>query len=269
MAELVIEDKNDLEKLPERLNYYGGDPFFLGQGSNLLVREGELPLVIVKVKPYRKIEIFGQEKDKILVRVQAGERLSKLLGFCVKNGLSGLEGLTGIPGSAGGAVMMNAGSFGATASDCLHSVSCWINGNIKTYKSTDLNPSYRKMEFPEKESLVTEIIFALTHCDFNVIYRRMSLNFFKKKSRQPITAWSGGCAFKNPLGSESAGKLLDMAGFRGKELGGMAFSSMHANFLINTGKGSSDAAFDLMALAQEKVRQEFGIVLESELKIIS
>lgn len=270
IAELVLQSGKDLEKLPERLAHYGGKAFFIGRGSNLLVSDGELPLTIVRLMLNKDIEICGEEDGKVLVRVQAGAALNKVLGFCLKNGLSGLEGLAGIPGSAGGAAMMNAGSFGTCMADVIHSIQYCVKGSIFISKNKELKASYRKLElpFPSEDCLIMEIIFALTPMPINVIFEGMNLNFFKKKSRQPVTAWSGGCAFKNPAGKEPAGILLEKAGFRGKELGGMAFSKKHANFLINTGKGSSEAAFDLLQMAKEEVAKLFGISLEMELKLI-
>lgn len=270
IAELVVEREEDLESLPQALRRLGGRPFFLGKGSNILARDGEIPFTLVRINLDRPLAICGEEDGKILVRAQAGEPLSKILGFCLKKGLSGLEGLAGIPGSAGGAAVMNAGSFGSEISSCLHSVKTWINGEIKTYKNKDLRPSYRRMEplWEEGPALVTELILALTRRDLKAILQNMSLNFLEKKSRQPITAWSGGCAFKNPAGHEPAGKLLEQAGFKGKELGGMAFSQKHANFLVNLGSGSFGAAMELIGMAQEKVRERFGVFLEPELIII-
>jgi UDP-N-acetylmuramate dehydrogenase len=96
----------------------------------------------------------------------------------------------------------------------------------------------------------------------------MRINFLKKKSTQPVLAWSAGCAFKDPSPDLSAGKLLDEAGFRGKRLGGMAFSPMHANFLVNEGKGSASAAFELLAQAREAVQRRSGISLHLEIKVL-
>ena len=96
----------------------------------------------------------------------------------------------------------------------------------------------------------------------------MRLNYFKKKSTQPVLAWSAGCAFKNPSPELPAGKLLDEAGFRGKGLGGMAFSPMHANFLVNEGKGSASAAFELLTQAREAVRLRYGVGLHLEIKVL-
>ena len=112
IAELILEDAADLAALPERLRALGGSPLILGAGSNILARDGELPLVLLRPRFMRGPEIAGGKDGKILVRVGAGVPLPRLLRFCAGHGLSGLEGLVGIPGSVGGAVAMNAGSFG-------------------------------------------------------------------------------------------------------------------------------------------------------------
>jgi UDP-N-acetylmuramate dehydrogenase len=93
-------------------------------------------------------------------------------------------------------------------------------------------------------------------------------NFFEKKSKQPLNAWSAGCIFKNPAPQTPAGRLLEEAGFKGKRRGGMSFSSVHANFLINEGNGSSDAALDMIDEARAAVLQRFGIELTPEVRII-
>jgi UDP-N-acetylmuramate dehydrogenase len=96
----------------------------------------------------------------------------------------------------------------------------------------------------------------------------MRLNYFKKKSSHLLLAWSAGCAFQNPSPEISAGKMLDEAGFRGKRLGGMAFSPLHANFLVNEGRGSASAALDLLDQAGEAVRRRSGISLHLEIKVL-
>lgn len=270
IAELCIENEDDLEVLAERLRYYGGSPFFIGHGSNLLARDGELPMTLISLHHAEEVTICGEEQDRILVRASAGTPLKKVLGFCLKQGLSGLEGLVGIPGTVGGAVMMNAGSFGDETADCLHSLKCFVENAIEYYKKSEIKAAYRHIHLPsnERACLVLEAIFALTPMPNNVIFKRMSLNFFKKKSKQPVTAWSGGCAFKNPSDTLAAGKLLEDAGFRGKKLGGMVFSPMHANFLVNSGTGTAAEALELMQMAQNEVFKRFGLLLEPELKLI-
>ena len=92
-------------------------------------------------------------------------------------------------------------------------------------------------------------------------------NIKRKLRVQPVRSWSAGCVFKNPPEGTSAGKLLDEAGFRGKRLGGICFSEIHANFLVNEGKGSADAALELIRSAQSAVWERFGIQLQTEVKL--
>ena len=182
-----------------------------------------------------------------------------------------LEGLVGIPGSVGGAIAMNAGSFGCEVGPHLASVRFYDGTQIRDAAGAQLSYGYRHMRLPGEAAdyLVLSGTFSLTRKAKDDISLFMRHNFFEKKSKQPVTAWSAGCVFKNPAPDRSAGKLLDAAGFRGKALGGMMFSPLHANFLVNTGKGSAQAAFDLMQMAEEEVRRRFAVTLEPEVRILS
>lgn len=270
IAELVLENEDDLERLPLRLKELGGEPLVMGAGSNILAADGDLPFVLVRPALLGGPAIVGREDDLTLVRAGAGIPMPRLLRFCAANSLSGLEGLVGIPGSVGGAVAMNAGSFGTETCNHITALLVFQDGVVSTVSRDALRCGYRSMGIGEKKSkfVVLEAIFGLTRAERNGINYRMRHNFFEKKSKQPVTAWSAGCVYKNPAPDMPAGKLLDMAGFRGKKLGGMAFSSRHANFLINEGKGSADAALALMQEAQAAVRQRFGMELEPEVRIV-
>lgn len=270
IAELVLENMADARQLAERVSELGAPAFILGAGSNILAMDGQIPLALVRVGIKPKLEVWTIAGDKALVKAGAGLPLRHLLRFCLKNGLSGLEGLIGIPGSVGGAVAMNAGSFGTQAGGAIHSCLVWSPEGVKLVKREGINFEYRRATFKNLPQMpvILEAIFTLTPTVKGVISRRMHLNFIEKKSRQPLKAWSAGCVFKNPQQGLSAGRLLDQAGFRGKSLGGMAFSAQHANFLINEGKGTSAAAMDLINMARERVDSLFGIKLELEVRII-
>lgn len=271
IAELTPENMQDMRLLPEKIRSLGGKPLVIGRGSNLLAADHDLPLVLIRPKLKEKLEVWARSGDKIYVRAGAGVPLARVLRFCLRNGLSGLEGLVGIPGTAGGAAAMNAGSFGMDTGQVLHSLLVWTESGLTLLKQEDMQFSYRHADFRTLSGtpVILEVIFALTIDSKGAILSRMNLNFFEKKSRQPVTAWSAGCAFKNPADAPSAGRLLDEAGFRGREKGGIAFSHKHANFLVNTGKGSARAAFELMEEAQNAVFDKFGIKLEPEVRIIT
>lgn len=269
IAELILEDYADLELLPQRLRALGGTPLIVGAGSNILALDGNLPLVLVRPHFLQGPEITGQKDGKILVRAGAGVPLPRLLRFCAAHGLAGLEGLTGIPGSVGGAVAMNAGSFTTETCKNIEYVQIASQGTVRRVNASGLQYGYRSLciSGERKDFMVLEATFGLTATARDGICKRMRHNFFEKKSKQPVTAWSAGCVFKNPTPDMPAGKLLDQAGYKGKKLGGMAFSTLHANFLINEGKGSATAALALLREAKEAVRQQFGIDLEPEVRI--
>ncbi|MDD2967756.1 MAG: UDP-N-acetylmuramate dehydrogenase [Desulfovibrionaceae bacterium] len=271
LAEVQVTDALDCFALDSIVKKIGGTPFILGAGSNILADDGELPFVLIhpniRTEPIISYEVEG----KALVTVGAGFPLQKLLYFCAENGLSGLEGLVGIPGNVGGAVAMNAGSYGVETCAQLHSIVLYHpEHGIWQVDAAAIQYGYRYFCPCEnlKNYMVLQATFALTQKESNGIKKSMSLNFLKKKSTQPVAARSAGCVFKNPLG-ESAGRLLDAAGLKGKQMCGMAFSSVHANFLVNEGGGSAQAAFALIDCAREAVLQQFGIQLEMEVRVIS
>ena len=270
IAELVLERSEDLDLLPDKLKALGGKPLVLGAGSNILAHDGELPLVLIRPFFNDGPQIVGEHEGKILVRAGAGVPMARLLRFCAVNGLSGLEGLVGIPGSVGGAVAMNAGSHGTENCKNIYTIQAFVDNTIQRISVDALQYGYRTLRINGKKNdfIVLEATFGLTVGERDGICNCMRHNFFKKKSKQPVTAWSAGCVFKNPSPEMSAGKLLDEAGFKGRKLGGMAFSSLHANFLINEGKGSATAALALLQEAKEAVRQRFGIELEPEVRIV-
>lgn len=270
IAEIILERSEDFYLLPDKLKALGGTPLVLGAGSNILAQDGELPLVLIRPFFNDGPVIVGEHEGKVLVRAGAGVPMARLLRFCAVNGLSGLEGLVGIPGSVGGAVAMNAGSHGTETCKNIYNIQIFVDNTIERINENALQYGYRTLNISGKKNdfIVLEATFGLTVAERDGICNCMRHNFFKKKSKQPVTAWSAGCVFKNPTPEMSAGRLLDEAGFKGRQLGGMAFSSLHANFLINEGKGSATAALALLQEARQAVRQRFGIELEPEVRIV-
>lgn len=270
LALVLPEKREELPLLAERAKELGAPLYIMGRGSNILAMDGEVPLVLVRMDAFDAIEIMGDSGESVYVRAGAGVSLKRLLRFCLERELSGLEGLVGIPGSVGGACAMNAGSFGVETGSRIHALEAWNGEKITVCGAEGIQPEYRKLtmrncrEFP----LLLSATFALTRSLKKYIFQGMILNYLEKKSRQPLGVWSAGCAFKNPQAALGAGQLLDKAGFRGQRLGGMVFSQKHANFLVNTGRGTSAQAFELMDMAREKVKRVHGITLEPEIRII-
>lgn len=270
IAELILESEQDVFQLEDRCRQLGGKAFFLGAGTNILASDGDLPVILVRYAVSDGPEAIDAHDKTVCVRAGAAVPLPRLLRYCAAQGLGGLEGLVGIPGSVGGAIAMNAGSFGCEVGPQLASVRVFDGTNIIELTASQLDYGYRHMRFGKNEGnyLVLSGTFRLTRKAKDDICLLMRHNFFEKKSKQPVTAWSAGCIYKNPSPEQTAGKLLDLAGFRGKSLGGMMFSPLHANFLVNTGRGSATAAHELMRLAEEEVKRRFAVTLEPEVRML-
>lgn len=271
LAEVRIPDREALEGLPAALQRLGGTPTMLGCGSNILARDGELPVVVVSLAMDDGPRVVSEDSAGVVVRVGAAVRLPRLLGQLAAWGLTGLEGMAGIPGSVGGAVAMNAGSYGSEIGTALRIVEVFTpDAGLHTVQSTDFTYGYRQFKLHSMPAwfLVTQVELQLLRGDSAAISARMRANYLKKKSTQPVLAHSAGCVFRNPEPGISAGRLIDEAGLRGKCIGGMAFSEVHANFLINKGAGTSREAFELLELAQVIVNERHGIRLNLEVKVL-
>lgn len=266
LAEAVLRAEADLDGLGRFLSESGGRPFVLGRGSNLLAEDHDLDLVLLAVRNAGTPERAGGA-----LRCGAGTWLPSLLKFCEENGLSGLEALAGIPGSVGGAVAMNAGSYGTEIKDALKRIRLWTpQRGLFWVEARDCSFGYRRFGPPEGTGrpLVWEAEFALAPAEPGAVRAKVRETLEKKKASQPIAARSAGCVFKNPPG-QSAGRLLDEAGFKGRRLGNMGFSELHANFLVNLGGGRSAEALELLESARAAVLARSGTRLELEVIVLS
>ncbi len=262
-----VRDEAGLDELSRFVESERSALLAIGEGSNMLAGDGNLNLTLIQIDRAQKKEA---EVSDNTVKVQADMRLPKLLATLIKKGLSGMEGLAGIPGSIGGSIAMNAGSYGTDIQSSVKRVRLWTPTKGLFWKDTaELEWGYRHFSADTNEfTLVWEAEFELTQSSENIVRDRIKETFSKKKNSQPVLEKTAGCIFKNPEGN-SAGKLLDEAGFKGKNLGGMSFSEMHANFLVNKGGGTASQALELMSLATEAVTEKFGVTLKPEVIILS
>ncbi|MBU1228652.1 MAG: UDP-N-acetylmuramate dehydrogenase [Proteobacteria bacterium] len=274
LVEAVVSCAAGLDQLAGLLPGLGGRPLALGAGSNLLASDGPHALVLVRAANTSAPQLLPQPDGTTLVRAGAGLRLPRLLGLAQRLGLTGLEGLTGVPGSLGGSVAMNAGSYGLELGSVLSRVRIWTpQGGLMWREAEDCAFGYRSFapnlgpDAAQDFWLIWEVELALNADAPAAIRERMEAVYARKKASQPVTAKSAGCVFKNPQGA-SAGKLLDEAGMRGKRLGGMCFSPVHANFLVNMDKGTSAQALELLDLGRMAVRRRFGVDLETEVVVL-
>jgi UDP-N-acetylmuramate dehydrogenase len=256
------EDKEDLEfflkNIPNHISWT-----IIGVGSNLLIRDGGVPGVVIKLgKNFTNITIQGTD-----VTVGGGALDRTVSLEAAQHGVGGLEFFVGIPGTIGGAVKMNAGAYGTEVKDCL--VSCKIldeKGHMKTYLPQELGFSYRHSKVGDRD-IVIEATFRGHKEDPKTIQKNLEEILDQREKTQPIRAKTGGSTFKNPA-NQSAWKLIDAAGCRGLRKGGAQVSEKHCNFLINTGDAT---AKDLESLGEEvrkKVQETSGVTLEWEIKRI-
>jgi UDP-N-acetylmuramate dehydrogenase len=269
-VEAVVREETDLDELSEFLTREALPPFVIGAGSNLLAGDGPLELALVRVADCPGPERVERDGSTIIVRCGAGLRLPGLLGWAQKAGFSGMEGMTGIPGTVGGAVAMNAGSYGVEIGELITRVRVWTpTGGLIWLDHGQCSFGYRSFSLADLPGkfLVWEVELALGESDPKAVRSAMRDVYRKKRATQPVTAKSAGCVFKNPP-EQSAGKLLDKAGMKGARLGGMAFSEIHANFLVNLGSGTAADALELMEMGRRRVKEQFGTTLEPEVIVL-
>lgn len=270
--ELTVSSRDDLAAMDDRIRELGLPVYVVGRGSNIFGLDGSHEAVLVRPAFTDGPAVLGNETADggVLVSCGAGISLPVLLAFLREKGLSGMEGLAGIPGTVGGAVAMNAGSFGTSTAESLDSVEIWSGGRLVRLTPDACETGYRHFR-PRGLAgsfLVVSAVFRLSRSTSQDVAAGMQHNFQMKKSRQPITARSAGCVFRNPACGVSAGALLERAGFRGRRKGSVALSEQHANFLVNLGGGTSAEALALLEEARTAVRAMAGVELDFEVRFL-
>lgn len=233
----------------------------IGVGSNLLVRDGGIPGVVVRLPgAFGKIVVEGKR-----IRAGAAALDAAVARQAAEAGIAGLEFLRGIPGTIGGALRMNAGCYGREIKDIfVEATAIDGRGNRHVLKAADMGFVYRKSQVPE-DFIFVEALFEGEAGDAAEIKARMNALVEQRESTQPVKSRTGGSTFKNPPGHKSW-QLIDEAGCRGLVRGGAQVSEKHCNFLINTGDAT---AADIESLGEEvraRVKAKSGIDLEWEIK---
>lgn len=262
-AEWLFEPKDvaDLQQFLREL-----DPVVpvmaLGLGSNMIVRDGGVPGVVVRLgKPFAKVTKTAD------LTLECGGGASGILvsSTARDNGIAGVEFLRSIPGTVGGFVRMNGGAYGGEVKDIL--IDCDVvlrDGSLVTLQNADLGYTYRHSELPEG-AIVVAARFKGRLGEPSVIQAEMDRISASREASQPLRSKTGGSTFKNPDGHK-AWELVDKAGCRGLQLGGAQVSEKHTNFLINTGEATSA---DIEALGEEvrrRVKDNSGVQLEWEIQ---
>jgi len=250
----------DLVRMLESAGY----PFkFLGGGSNVLIRDGELPWVMLHlVKPEPEVRLDGN-----FAYVDAAADLGRTVTFCAKNNLGGMEGLIGVPGTVGGALRMNAGAYGIQIGSYVREVELYRaqTRSLVTLKGDEIHFEYRHTSFAH-DDIMLAVKLELPSKPFKEILDGIRICNEKRRNSQPLNQKSAGCIFKNPPGG-STGRMLDELGLKGFHVGDARVSDRHANFFVNAGNATAAQMLSLIDTVRERVRESYGITLEEEVVI--
>jgi UDP-N-acetylmuramate dehydrogenase len=242
---------------------HGIHTLLLGNGTNLVAADKGVREPLINLS--RGLDAINVTGETVVA--EAGSGLPHLLHLCEANALSGLEALAGIPGTVGGALRMNAGSWGVELGNLISSLTVMdARGEIKEIKRWEVDFNYRGTNLPT-DAIILRGEFFFSPGDKKEIAKRMRNFLRKKKETQPLALPSAGSIFKNPAGI-AAGKLIEGAGLKGMRRGDAMVSPLHANFIVNMGKAQARDILGLIDMIQKRVYQTTGTLLELEVVII-
>jgi UDP-N-acetylmuramate dehydrogenase len=248
----------------------------IGGGSNLLVKDGGIGGVVISLSRCLNDIQTAEGGGGVRLTAQAGVKLPSLCRHCIERGLAGLNFALGIPATVGGAIVMNAGTARGSMADVLESVGCLQpNGRWVRFDRRELDFAYRCLSWKGngpngggEAPIVVDGSFSLKPGDAKILADEAEEILKMRTAQQPLDQPSAGCFFKNPAPDRSAGKLIEMAGLKGRQIGGARVSSRHANFIVNGGGATARDILALMELVQKRVAEKFAVELVPEVKIV-
>ncbi|MBI4126926.1 MAG: UDP-N-acetylmuramate dehydrogenase [Deltaproteobacteria bacterium] len=242
--------------------------FFLGGGSNLLVRDGGIRGIAIRLAgEFETFCVDHESGDDIFVTAGAAVSLTKLIRWSLDQGLTGIETLAGIPGCIGGNIRMNAGTHLGAIGDRVEDVTIMnAQGREMTIPHRGLDFQYRRVRLPQAAAILRAVL-KLQRGDMEKARATFKELLDRRRTTQPVATQNCGCAFKNP-DKTSAGKLIDDAGLKGVRVGGARVSPLHANFILNEGNATAHDVIVLLNLVRERVKEESGVLLEHEVVMV-
>jgi UDP-N-acetylmuramate dehydrogenase len=242
--------------------------YFVGLGSNLLVRDGGVQATVVFTHwALRQISLLSTGENNITIYAEAGIASPKVARFAALHGAEGAEFLAGIPGTVGGALAMNAGCYGGETWNIVESVrTIDRQGVIRQRSAGEYRTGYRSVMGPADAAFVAAT-FCLPRGDGQKSRNRIKALLSQRIASQPLQQPNAGSVFRNPP-DDHAARLIEACGLKGARIGGAEISRKHANFIVNTGGASAADIETLIDLAQNTVREKWGVVLEREVRII-
>lgn len=268
-ASLLVMPQNmeELKRLLKAINRSGREFMVIGNGSNLLVRDGGYDGIIIKLEEgFEEIKV---SENSCIMEVGATASLAKVAREAQAAGLAGFEFASGIPGTMGGGLFMNAGAYDGELSGIVKEATLLSRDGEREYtlQREEMELGYRKSIFQITGDIIIRVTLQLEPGDKEAIAAKIQDFTTRRNEKQPMTFPSAGSFFKRPEGY-FAGKLISDAGLRGLTLGGAQVSPLHAGFLINKGGATTTDVLQLMRLVQNTVQDKFGVMLEPEVRII-
>lgn len=260
---LVLRETQSMPEVVRVLDTEGVPRRFLGGGSNLLVRDGELPWVLLHLSSKNAEPEFSGTR----VRVPAAADLGRTVTQCARRNLGGIEGLIGVPGSVGGALRMNAGAYGIEIGHYVRGVEVFraAQGEIHKLSPEEMGFQYRHSGVGPDDVMISAEL-ELIEKPYEEIRSAIKMSNEKRRASQPLNEKSAGCIFKNPRGA-SAGKMIDELGLKGHRVGGAVVSERHANFFVNRFHATADDVLRLVEFVRQRVAQAFGYDLDEEVVV--
>lgn len=262
-AEYLVQvpDKEAMVQLVKKFHQIEVPYHVIGNGSNLLVGDkGIRSFVLNTSAKMKKMEVDGEH-----ITVEAGEMLSRVAAAAKEHALSGLEFASGIPGTIGGAVVMNAGAYDGEMKMVVEKVTVVSEGGeVMELDNHTMEFGYRTSIIKNRPFIVLQTVLKLTKGNKEEIRAKMEDFAKRRREKQPLEYPSAGSTFKRPEGYY-AGKLIMDAGLRGFRIGGAQISEKHCGFVINVGNADATDISDLIDEVTERVRDKFGVQLETEI----
>lgn len=265
-ADILVRPRTE-EQLSKVLKYINENnlPYLvIGNGSNLLVKDGGIRGVVIEFGDnFNQFSIEGN-----IIKAQAGTLLSVIGKAALRESLTGFECISGIPGSLGGALAMNAGAYGGEIKTSVKSVRAMTpQGEIVEFTNEQMEFGYRRSVLTNTDYIVLSAELELQKGNYDEIKDFMADLTNRRTSKQPLNLPSAGSTFKRPEG-HFAGKLIEDCGLRGLSLRGAQVSEKHCGFVVNSGGATAKDILDLMYAIKSTVLNKYGVMLEEEVKII-
>lgn len=238
--------------------------YFIGLGSNLLVRDGGVRGTVVLM--HNVLTTLKMDGD--LLYAESGVTCAKLTKFAAKESKQGAEFFAGIPGTLGGALAMNAGCYGSETWDVVKRViTVDRHGELHEREAAEFQPSYRHIEKPVADEWFIGAWLTLPQGDAEEAAQKIKALLAKRLASQPLNLPSAGSTFRNPEG-DFAARLVEASGLKGYTIGGAQVSEKHANFIVNIGGATAQDIERLIQHMRDTVQQKQGVTLQQEVKVM-